>query len=350
MNNEHNQDIKMFKTAPKQYNYQCTKCEYMTKNKNTLTTHIERDHNKLSELFQCDACPFQTKSHNTSQITGHQREHDKPSVKCLKCSHETATRAEMLKHRKTHINTKRRKVHGCVRCGFEPEDRLKGVNKKQLQMRSHSCDLLKCSFCDFQSHLKSQIDKHKRNEHGEQTKIVYCTTCEYKSNKKSNVEKHIQTVHEGFRISCPMYQCNKKYTQESDLRQHIASAHDIVTPPLRKKVTKCKTCGLKNIRHNNKIFENHLCEKVKCPLCSFDSNYKRTLGTHITQQHKALKILKCEACMYTTESKHKYDSHNETVHQGLKHKTACEICGSRFVTHLDMKKHTQAAHSQPKKV
>ena len=279
--------------------HQGVKCEYTITNPSHVKEDIKMD--MQDELFQCDICPFQTKSNQL--FYRHQEEHAKPTVKCLKCGQETGTRMEMKKHRKTHVTTKTRKVYTCETCGFEPENTLKRDERRQQQMRSHSCDTIKCTLCDYQSQLKFNIDKHKKIEHGGLPKIAYCTTCEYKSNKKGNVDKHIQTVHEGLRIICPI--CNKKYTQDSDLRQHIASAHDIITPRLRKEVVKCETCGFKNTSDKDKTFNNHLCEKVRCNFCSFDSHFKNVLLSHITRNHEKTgsNIFKCQICTYTTERK-----------------------------------------------
>ena len=46
-----------------------------------------------------------------------------------------------------------------------------------------------------------------------------------------------------------------------------------------------------------------------------------------------------------TKRKANYKSHNETVHQGLRRKTECDKCESRFVSHWDLKKHEKEDHT-----
>ena len=86
---------------------------------------------------------------------------------------------------------------------------------------------------------------------------------------------------------------------------------------------------------------------VQCYLCSFASHFKKVLAGHMTKEHKenVLKLFKCEICKYTTKRKANYKSHNETVHQGLRRKTECDVCGSRFVSYGDLKKHRKEIHT-----
>ena len=79
--------------------HQGVKCEYTITNPSHVKEDIKMD--IQGELFQCDICPFQTKSNQL--FYRHQEEHAKPTVKCLKCGHETGTRVEMKNHRKTHV-------------------------------------------------------------------------------------------------------------------------------------------------------------------------------------------------------------------------------------------------------
>ena len=86
-------------------------------------------------------------------------------------------------------------------------------------------------------------------------------------------------------------------------------------------------------------------EKVQCHLCSFDSHFEKILAGHMTKEHKVFKWFKCEICEYTTKFKANYTCHNETVHQGLRRKTECDKCGSRFVSYWDLKKHKKENHT-----
>ena len=135
--------------------HQGMKCQYTTIKPSPSSGDVENI--TQPGLFQCEICPFQTKSDH--HFNKHQEGHSKPSVKCLKCSHETDTRADMLKHRKTHSETKERKLYKCERCGFEPENKLKRDERRQQQMRSHSCNKLTCELCDYKSNLKSHMYK-----------------------------------------------------------------------------------------------------------------------------------------------------------------------------------------------
>ncbi|KAI1457631.1 hypothetical protein F4805DRAFT_168172 [Annulohypoxylon moriforme] len=106
----------------------------------------------------------------------------------------------------------------------------------------------KCSFCDFQSNLKSKLDRHIEDHHTqpkktiEQRKIFPCTWpgCTKVFTKKSNMDAHAKAAHEGARFVCgecdvsgandlaawpQSFGCGTPFTTKGNLEKHIRHVH-----------------------------------------------------------------------------------------------------------------------------
>ena len=81
--------------------YQCSKCKYAFKDKNTLIRHIESVHQNLT--FRCNLCPKVFTRNDKLQT--HMKTHTvtRPKIICEICRQEFSTKIELRSHRiETH--------------------------------------------------------------------------------------------------------------------------------------------------------------------------------------------------------------------------------------------------------
>ena len=79
--------------------WQCTMCEYNTKNQTNLTNHIEKDH--LDQSYFCPKCNKEFKSRHALKLHIH-RIHDDEPQNCYVCAKIFPSRKALKVHMKTH--------------------------------------------------------------------------------------------------------------------------------------------------------------------------------------------------------------------------------------------------------
>lgn len=85
-------------------------------------------------------------------------------------------------------------------------------------------------------------------------------------------------------------------------------------------------------------------EKLHCDFCGKPFGYKKNLKAHIKSKHKGEYLYSCEkdgniiegkVCFYKTNGKAEYKVHCLTK------KCACSKCGKRFLSKLQLRKHSK---------
>merc|ERR1712126_354831 len=86
----------------------------------------------------------------------------------------------------------------------------------------------KCQDCDFQTHSKMNLIRHKKLVHDQV--FHQCGDCEYRTAIKSDFNRHRNEVH--LKLSTyQCYYCDFQSSRRNYLKKHIEKAHIACNPP-----------------------------------------------------------------------------------------------------------------------
>ncbi|KAF2357875.1 BTB/POZ domain [Trinorchestia longiramus] len=320
--------------------FQCFFCSYMSRSPYGLRSHYEKEKHPLHELANCPKCPFASKSSkeleehllyshpegdvpylcsqcpflasNVSQYVGHMLSHPPVTkawfcTECYYCTHDP-------KSFHFHVRTRHK-----VSTGKEGEEMRKtsetseDVHLQQTAVNvaanvlstttttttatttttttTASADALtnpsatapahdasqgvvvklgrnryKCGFCPFTRTSRQAVKGHTRRHTGE--KPYACTECLYRASQYAALTSHMEKHRRNLPFKCP--HCSYSTVGKRLLRNHVVKNH-IVDEDVDD--TAHHQFGL--------AIESH------CPDCSFRSDNRETLLTHINQEHPA---------------------------------------------------------------
>ena len=147
------------KAVPKQKQYACLICQYVTRHQNGLDYHMKKVHGK-GETYSCSVCEYTCV--DKQHLTQHFRQHtgEKP-FNCDFCDYRSASKAGLRYHIRTHHDQK--SLITCVTCGY------KAYNTYILtqHLRKHSGDKpFRCDECALQFSVKASLNHHNKTKHG----------------------------------------------------------------------------------------------------------------------------------------------------------------------------------------
>ena len=288
--------------------YKCHICPKMYARQQTLKDHIKDNHEPHFKGHTCDKCEFVGKS-KSSIIYHVQMSHSNlKKFVCQTCDMSYPNRVSLL----CHINS----VH-------------KGVR--------HTCDICNTSFSQ-----KSSMLKHKRDHHGEESKLnKQCDLCGKILAREEQMKVHRKKVHFNTQlIQCD--QCDYKCKERNSLKDHISTVH------IRKRAFKCERCPERffsygAMKQHEYTKHKNTEKRFKCIECDYKSVSKQTLQNHLNGVHLGLRPFKCKACGQGFTQQSHMNSHYKRVHLALK-PHICEFCERGFASKQQMKLHITANH------
>ena len=159
-------------------NYSCNECDWSSKRKKSLYTHIAIKHIGLR-------------------------------INCNECDWSTTTSSKM----KTHIQSKHLGIrHCCDQCGYLTT--TKYLLDKHVK-RIHQVSF--CDVCEFKSSSKPEFIKHWTLDK------LQCKQCDYIASRVDNMKMHMQAIHDQETYLCKV--CPYKSSTPRYLSQHIKSKH-----------------------------------------------------------------------------------------------------------------------------
>ena len=109
-----------------------------------------------SKCFKCDVClkVFTSKSHFSKHYRTHTGE--KPFA-CQTCDRKFAEKGQLVRHQATHSELKPFKCSICPKGRF-----FKTKSQLSTHMVFHYEPKFCCTHCDYKSHNKSNLNRHKK--------------------------------------------------------------------------------------------------------------------------------------------------------------------------------------------
>ena len=108
------------------------------------------------------------------------------------------------------------------------------------------------------------------------------------------------------------------------------------------KVIFCPHCGYIT-QYNSYNTHRRMCRdvKVKCEVCDFETNHRRSLKQHMKLHSENSGRVECQICVKTFTGQDKLESHMQSKHY---FSYFCKICGKSFVTRQGKNSHNRIKH------
>ncbi|CAG9763103.1 unnamed protein product [Ceutorhynchus assimilis] len=202
------------------------------------------------------------------------------------------------------------------------------IKKKTCKKQEHK--LWTCRKCLQEFDSRKLLTEHSKNhssdssdehsfKHDPEHDLYRCNTCSLEFSTQKDVENHIQKIHEEF-YACDVcsHTSKKAYTFAVHMKTHSKD------------------------------------DTMVCPLCTYTTQRRTCLQTHINRVHYHKFYYTCEVCNKGFNDSVIYKEHNNehlvrhhTVYiEGTLHKTQCSICLKVFSKVDTLLKHITSKHKQ----
>ena len=342
-------------------NFQCTECNYVGKNKTSLTAHTKRRHVKK---FKCTHC---TSSFGFNKdLTKHLKLHvAQGGIDTLNGANDMSKNVLKRGRKKRPKNKDQFEVYQCDKCPYVGKKDLLREHKRRLHSIKFNCDQ-----CDKSFGYNKDLNRHKRNVHcvaeyqcmeckkffktqrslnvhgqvhQENKEAFACQVCDKHYSTKYVLDNHVKSEHMGMKKSfmCPI--CGKSFTQKTSYRQH-ANVHAGIRPYV------CDVCG-KSFSYENALkahkFIHNEVRQFQCQICDKRFLHKNSLRIH-GNVHKESHNHMCTQCGLKFTQKQSLVRH-ERIHSGAK-PYSCTICQKSFRDASIIRRHIIMTHKKdPKK-
>ena len=346
---KHNDNAKLF---------DCKECEYKTKRRADLKKHLVNIH-KISDaesqyFLEDEALPSKIVGEEVEGADGRKVMY----FNCPDCEFKTKRRNVLATHiDDRHINPFQ---HVCDTCGKSfAEKKLLSEHVKRIHLDEKvSCDI--CGLRDSNVHL---IRIHKKLKHeGFVQPCPYCDKIyTEKSGCRSHIRKYhpglpvslpplvrreeraytyrpTPSHSEVFQGSCIFEDCGQEFRTRRLLVLHQEETHG--TTRLR-----CQQCEFEGdkfqLRIHIKRQHRNKSEGYFCDQCGFSCKGKSHLNEHIESVHEGIRY-PCDSCDFVAVNKVTLRHHRTKKHKNKSF--SCHICGYNTAQHHSLIKHIQTKH------
>lgn len=329
----------------------CLDCDFTTKRKEQLITHVNREHLD-HHPFTCNDCgtQFYTKLSLRTHI-----EQFHQDLKCQYCDHEFKNSKLLYQHRKLCKGIAR--TYSCKLCvaSFNTSTELERHTSVSHSNIVYPCTLCKKEFTNELSLQSHHAKVHSGIQYKKRRKFIECTLCDITFNNVKEMLLHEEQLHDS-NVTFPCKVCTKRFTSLKKMYIHKQKHYSH-----RKK---CHSCN-KQVVASYYAQHTAICSKFKnwlphsCEICdkSFHTpsalqSHKQlheqptpcqycdklvkpaSMKNHIKIKHSDMAtckstIYKCEQCNYGSKKRHEYENHVNKVHLKVK-PFICQICKKSF--------------------
>ena len=259
--------------------YQCSKCSYAAKWKNSVKLHEKTVHSDIKPL----ACPFggcNFKTKTKTCLKDHQRVHEtqlelrKPYYcKIANCEYRAGRQTNLRQH---------------VRARHTPKS------------RNFQCTLCSSKFYCKESLISRHIGRHVKERR------FRCRYCEFITHSGIMLS-HVKFVQKNLvNFNCSFPGCSYSSTYRLAVRWHFSLVHSSHPDPAVRRPCACSFpgCGYRTINPvtvKKHISVNHNPERSReyaCPLCPKKFFAEKDLRGHVNSVHTNEKGYKCSKCHY----------------------------------------------------
>ncbi|KYB26165.1 hypothetical protein TcasGA2_TC034003 [Tribolium castaneum] len=183
--------------------HQCAMCLYVAKFKGDLNRHIIHKHTPTvkKEVVRCKFCRSRFKTQQGLETHVSERHSSKEVVtwyRCDECPHKTRYKEHFRRHkREQHAPVEDQKQLLCEHCGYKAKQKIH-LKLHVIQRHTDDKDIewYKCGECEYKAKLKASLKDHvlRKHETGD-IKWFKCDDCEYKTFKRYLLKTHSRVLY-----------------------------------------------------------------------------------------------------------------------------------------------------------
>ncbi|XP_063698223.1 zinc finger protein 91-like [Culicoides brevitarsis] len=284
--------------------YKCHMCIYRGPNERALNKHVQRVHQakNMEKEKTCEVCQ---KKFNKIAYTNHIRTHGK--IQCQICQKFLSAGSGFFKqHMLNH----------------EKEQEDAGSQSHEIALGPDGVFRCYAEACDYETPKKRLFVRHYQNKHG--PKLLKCDFPECKNTELMSEKQLWRHKNSHKRKDCE--KCGAIFNELRDLRRHLAKA-------------------LCNMTKDSQPFED-----LKCEQCDYTTYQSNALVRHRLHYHAPVvgrcQVPGCKNPELMTKAKLAIHMGRHKEHK--KKKYECEICGWRFGSSWNLKKHSERCEYKQK--
>ncbi|XP_015926506.2 zinc finger protein 208 isoform X2 [Parasteatoda tepidariorum] len=248
--NSHNSSSKKPLQKKTQVFFNCSACDYRTRNKAFLLHHEKTAHLK-KRFYRCLQCGYVT--NEKGRYTKHIKYHSLPKMQCEFCFFKTAYKWNMDRHMKNHEEGAQGAFR-CTECNFTTSTRqsfkshithhhnANGVEEEEYEDENAPNDSVEWEDVDVVGMDEDDDDYMAMNENNESydfsesgetgtsykndkvyQKSLKCKSCDYKATWPFELKKHEETHRHQKKHPCPL--CGMRFEHLAWLSKHLRRVH-----------------------------------------------------------------------------------------------------------------------------
>lgn len=223
------------------------------------------------------------------------------------------------------------------------EDEVETLNESDYVQNDEDSETATSQDEEEKREKREKLSKSKRS------KAVTCPYCVHSKvyKDKDNLRKHCRKVHQDQKLKCP--DCDETFYLSYQLKRHRRTAHEKKSysrskssyDPSKQEKSICCHCGKIMAAHymDRHINDVHLKAHVQytCDICKTIMHTKGGLISHMRRKHMDVKY-ECSYCKEAFPSYGIRRTHELRFHT-FAYKFSCNLCGHKFISNRDLRKH-----------
>ncbi|KAL0809435.1 hypothetical protein ABMA28_011614 [Loxostege sticticalis] len=305
--------------------FSCNDCDYTTKYPTALNRHMLVKHqsngNQPATMYRCDECDYTTFYKWNLNAHNHKHKNEK-QYKCPQCDYSTAFKQHYNKHYKRHSKDDNNMVYKCDQCPFVT--RFDGhITRHLAKIHNIVSDKAnKCDFCDFSTKVNWRLTIHKTRS--KQEELLKCSYCGFETfymcQSKMHRKLHFRELYKD---------TSKNFTQQKDRQENENDTSQVGTDEKSEEIE--QSDSLKESESNEKTEKyildpkceqwNYICvlesddkdRPFKCVVCDYTARFKASVQRHYQRRHTGPqdRPYKCVNCDFSTKTKDQIGLHNK---------------------------------------
>ena len=195
--------------------------------------------------------------------------------------------------------------------------------------------------CSQCNHKTTSTKKLRQHmEKSHNKNIHFCDHCKFRTNLLGRLTFHKWQIHPTEQCTRCSYATNKKMSLATHLRT-VHSVEEGLCP-------ECDYASSDSVKLDLHIVNKHLKIKNKlCTHCDYATNNSLHLAFHIKSVHGKIRDNLCEQCDYACSTTYLLNRHVKTVHNKIKD-LKCQHCDKAFSQNSALVTHMEAVHDKIK--
>ena len=201
--------------------FECQTCGKAYASDQSLKAHIKYSHTDIAEPVVCgfDGCNRRFK--NDFCLKSHQNMCHILKFECdyPNCDYKIGSKSQLNKHKiENHTNERP------FKCQYEGCDKaFKFQRQYENHIKTHSTTLLTCPHegCDRTYNIENSLQQHIKIDHSDTWYSCEWPGCDYKTKAKPHLTRHKLNHSDEYTVACIWPNCDKKFKAKQNMKNHL---------------------------------------------------------------------------------------------------------------------------------